>query len=112
MPLPSMLDGRPDGPVAPMIIVQVAEEHLRPVAATNSLRRSARSHNSDYAEREMMGTTPRMEGYTVAGLVVDGGVDITNVNEVVRAGADIVVMGTAFYKSDNRSELVEKVKAL
>ncbi|MEA1981313.1 MAG: ribulose-phosphate 3-epimerase [candidate division Zixibacteria bacterium] len=43
---------------------------------------------------------------------VDGGIDDTNINEVVRAGADIVVMGTAFYKSENRIALVEKVKAL
>ena len=43
---------------------------------------------------------------------VDGGVDISNVNEIIRAGADIIVMGTAFYKSENRCELVEKVKAL
>jgi ribulose-phosphate 3-epimerase len=40
---------------------------------------------------------------------VDGGVHTDNVADVVRAGADIVVMGSAFYNSDNYAETVKKV---
>jgi len=41
---------------------------------------------------------------------VDGGVNVENVAEVVEAGADIVVMGNAFYNSDNYEETVREVR--
>lgn len=41
---------------------------------------------------------------------VDGGVTIDNVKEVVGAGADIVVMGNAFYNSPDYPETVKKVR--
>jgi ribulose-phosphate 3-epimerase len=41
---------------------------------------------------------------------VDGGVNIDNIADVVRAGADIVVMGSAFYNSENYAETVKKVR--
>jgi len=41
---------------------------------------------------------------------VDGGVNIDNVVDVVRAGADIVVMGNAFYNSRDYSETVRIVR--
>jgi ribulose-phosphate 3-epimerase len=41
---------------------------------------------------------------------VDGGVNIDNVADVVRAGADIVVMGNAFYNSTDYSETVRIVR--
>ncbi len=41
---------------------------------------------------------------------VDGGVTVDNVAEVHRAGADIVVMGSAFYNSDNYEETVKAVR--
>ncbi len=41
---------------------------------------------------------------------VDGGVTIDNVGDVVKAGADIVVMGSAFYNSDDYAETVKKVR--
>ncbi len=43
---------------------------------------------------------------------VDGGVDSKNAKSVAQAGADILVMGTAFYKSENRQAVVDLVKAL
>jgi len=42
---------------------------------------------------------------------VDGGVTVDNVAEVVGAGADIVVMGSAFYNSDSYEETAKAVKA-
>jgi ribulose-phosphate 3-epimerase len=45
-----------------------------------------------------------------AEIEVDGGVNIDNVAEVVKAGADIVVMGSAFYNSDNYDETVRIVR--
>lgn len=41
---------------------------------------------------------------------VDGGVTVDNVAEVDRAGADIVVMGSAFYNSENYAETVRAVR--
>jgi ribulose-phosphate 3-epimerase len=41
---------------------------------------------------------------------VDGGVKVDNVADVVNAGADIVVMGSAFYNSDDYAETVRKVR--
>lgn len=41
---------------------------------------------------------------------VDGGVHTDNVADVVRAGADIVVMGSAFYNSANYAETIRKVR--
>lgn len=43
---------------------------------------------------------------------VDGGVDRTNAARVVDAGADILVMGTAFFRSEDRRELVSHVTSL
>ncbi len=41
---------------------------------------------------------------------VDGGVTVDNVAEVHSAGADIVVMGSAFYNSENYEETVKAVR--
>jgi ribulose-phosphate 3-epimerase len=46
-----------------------------------------------------------------AEIEVDGGVNIDNVAEVVKAGADIVVMGSAFYNSKNYADTVKTVRA-
>lgn len=43
---------------------------------------------------------------------VDGGVDRSNADRVVHAGADILVMGTAFFGSNDRAGLVSHVKSL
>jgi len=45
-------------------------------------------------------------------VVVDGGVDAGNAAEVVSAGADILVMGTAFFGAEDRQALVRKVHDL
>jgi ribulose-phosphate 3-epimerase len=41
---------------------------------------------------------------------VDGGVNVDNVADVVNAGADIVVMGSAFYNSEDYTKTVKKVR--
>jgi ribulose-phosphate 3-epimerase len=45
-------------------------------------------------------------------IIVDGGVDADNAAQVVAAGADILVMGTAFFTAPDRSGLVEQVHGL
>jgi len=45
-------------------------------------------------------------------IAVDGGVDASNASRVAEAGADILVMGTAFFKSDDRAALTRKVHEL
>ncbi len=45
-------------------------------------------------------------------IMVDGGVDSTNAASVVKAGADILVMGTAFFKATDRVALVEQVHGM
>ncbi len=41
---------------------------------------------------------------------VDGGVDVGNAAEVIRAGADVLVMGTAFFKSQDRAALMRMIQ--
>jgi ribulose-phosphate 3-epimerase len=43
-------------------------------------------------------------------IAVDGGVDENNASAVVEAGADILVMGTAFFKNANRRHVIELVE--
>ena len=45
-------------------------------------------------------------------IMVDGGVDGDNAERVAGAGADILVMGTAFFRADDRRALVQKVHSL
>jgi ribulose-phosphate 3-epimerase len=43
---------------------------------------------------------------------VDGGVKIENAKKVADAGADILVMGSAFFKSDNYSKTMETLNEI
>ena len=45
-------------------------------------------------------------------IAIDGGVDAGNAAEIVAAGADILVMGSAFFGADDRAALVKMVTAL
>lgn len=45
-------------------------------------------------------------------IAVDGGVDGENAAEVVAAGADILVMGSAFFGATDRAALVRKISGL
>lgn len=42
-------------------------------------------------------------------VMIDGGVDASNAQEVVEAGAEILVMGSAFFGADDRASLVKQV---
>lgn len=43
---------------------------------------------------------------------VDGGIGPENMQRIVSAGADVLVMGSAFFNSENKTELVRKVHTL
>jgi ribulose-phosphate 3-epimerase len=58
------------------------------------------SRAREHIDREGLATT----------VMVDGGVDAGNAAQVVSAGADILVMGTAFFGSDDRAGLVRLVE--
>lgn len=45
-------------------------------------------------------------------IAVDGGVNMATCEKVIAAGADVLVMGTAFFKAENRTEVVRKVQEL
>jgi len=45
-------------------------------------------------------------------IAIDGGIDGTNAGEVIAAGADILVMGSAFFGAADRAALVKQVAAL
>ncbi|MBQ9943463.1 MAG: ribulose-phosphate 3-epimerase [Clostridia bacterium] len=51
----------------------------------------------------------RKRGYT-GKIAVDGGVNMENMERICSVGADVLVMGTAFFKADDRSAVVQKVK--
>lgn len=42
---------------------------------------------------------------------IDGGVSLENVNKIIDAGADIIVVGSAIFKANNITESVAKFKA-
>ncbi len=44
-------------------------------------------------------------------LEIDGGVTAENVEEIKRAGADVIVAGSAVFKAENRAEMIKKLKA-
>lgn len=44
-------------------------------------------------------------------IAVDGGIKLYNVNEVITAGADIIIAGSAIFGSDNRHDVIEQFKA-
>jgi len=44
-------------------------------------------------------------------VMVDGGVDASNAGDVIDAGADVLVMGTAFFGDADREALVRRVAA-
>jgi ribulose-phosphate 3-epimerase len=43
-------------------------------------------------------------------IMVDGGVDASNAGRVIEAGADVLVMGTAFFGAEDRAEMVRLVE--
>lgn len=45
-------------------------------------------------------------------IAVDGGVNMETCSKVIAAGADVLVMGTAFFRADDRAEVVRKAKEL
>ena len=53
----------------------------------------------------------RKMGYT-GEIEVDGGINLENAKQLADAGADIFVMGTQFFQSDNPAELVRRIHAM
>lgn len=49
------------------------------------------------------------KGYNID-IEVDGGVNVNNAGDITKAGADILVMGNAFFNSKNYAEVVRKVR--
>ncbi len=45
-----------------------------------------------------------------AEIAVDGGIKLHNVNEIIKAGADIIIAGSAIFGSENRNAIIEKFK--
>ena len=43
---------------------------------------------------------------------VDGGVNLTNAKDIVSAGADILVSGASFFRSDNRADFGKTIRSL
>ncbi len=43
---------------------------------------------------------------------VDGGVGLQNINQLVTAGADVLVAGSAIFRSDNRDDTLNRLKHL
>jgi len=50
------------------------------------------------------------EGYKVE-IEVDGGVKVDNAAEIVQSGADILVMGSGFFKASNYKQVIDTVRA-
>ncbi len=50
-----------------------------------------------------------VEGKLSTLIEVDGGVKLDNAKEIADAGADILVMGSGFFNTDNYSSLMKKL---
>ena len=44
-------------------------------------------------------------------IAVDGGVTVDNAQDLVSAGADALIAGTAFFKAENPAEAAAKIKS-
>lgn len=44
-------------------------------------------------------------------LAVDGGITLSNVSKVIKAGANFIVAGTAIFSTDNMSKAIETIKS-
>jgi len=56
--------------------------------------------------------TLKMEKNPSMEISVDGGINTENVAKIVEAGAEIIVAGSAIFKSDNPLETIKKMKGL
>lgn len=45
-------------------------------------------------------------------IAVDGGIKLHNVNEVIKAGADVIIAGSAIFGSEDRHQIIEKFKTM
>ncbi|MEM4564810.1 MAG: hypothetical protein QXS73_05595, partial [Desulfurococcaceae archaeon] len=45
-------------------------------------------------------------------VIADGGINTSNVREVVRAGASVITMGSALFSSGNVREVVESIRLI
>ncbi|RKZ31558.1 ribulose-phosphate 3-epimerase [bacterium] len=45
-------------------------------------------------------------------LAVDGGINLDTAPKVIAAGADILVMGSAFFEADDYADIIRKIKAI
>ena len=43
---------------------------------------------------------------------VDGGINLDNAGSLLRAGADVLVMGNALFRADNPAEVIRKIKQM
>ena len=50
--------------------------------------------------------------YPELDIQVDGGVNSETLPEVLEAGANVIVMGTAFFRAEDPSKLVKQVKGV
>ena len=43
---------------------------------------------------------------------IDGGVNLDNAGNLLRTGADVLVMGNALFRADNPAEVIRKIKQM
>ncbi|MEZ0535796.1 ribulose-phosphate 3-epimerase [Caldicellulosiruptoraceae bacterium PP1] len=51
----------------------------------------------------------KIKGYSFK-IEVDGGINLDNINQVVKAGADIIVTGSTLFNSDDMKNTIEKLR--
>jgi ribulose-phosphate 3-epimerase len=62
--------------------------------------------------KEVLPKIRKLRSYFTKDIEVDGGITVENAGEVVAAGANILVAGTAVFGSQNYKEAVKKLKGL
>lgn len=69
-------------------------------------------HGQPFDERTISKIKSLRQKYDSVKIAVDGGVNLENASEIIKAGADILVVGNAIFNSDNIGRTIEKFKTL
>jgi len=93
---------------------EIIRSHLKRGSDNPSLRGSDRptvgARHAVPLQNEIASATARNDTDTL--LAVDGGIDATTAKPAIAAGADILVMGSAFFRENDREKLVKRIKGI
>lgn len=67
-------------------------------------------HGQPFDERVIPKIRALRERYPDVKIQVDGGINLENASQIIEAGADILVIGSTIFNSENIGETIRKIK--